>query len=281
MRQQMIEFMTEMRLKRWGRELTERLIQRQSALIPLLKRWRQAQNPAVILPEDADIVHMAPFSTIIEYKAGPIPIAANFEGLLFHLPRLYDAWLTEKNAFLLSLLPPHPPRYQDTTLDLATTSFSCKSCHSLISYPRVLAHGCLRRISPDVKLREQDACRYKSLGFPYLYPWNRGDQITYAAANERSARAIIEAIRKDPAKTTAREMDSCNIRWICGCEDHTWYLNWRMAVSGVSCVFFSCAYLRIFSAYTYRIRVTRFGPSHRGLCWTAILRSLMVLLSRL
>lgn len=226
----MVEFISQVKAGRL-------IVERQAPLVPLLRIWRCWHNPKNILPSDADIVHMTPFRNVIEDNTTILVTASSYSSAMSVLTKLCMHWRKSRAEYLLTLLPPElSTQLGNLRLTLATTAFYCTRCQSVITYPRILSHRCMHLSAGNIHHVE----RYDSFrGGPFKFPWNNfGDRIAYSEDHEKCVSMILQSVGKDIKTTTVWEMDACNIRWVCNCETHTRYLNWRMAVSAVSISFF-------------------------------------------
>lgn len=119
--------MEEVKAKRVERECVDKIIARQGILLPLLKAWRSTYSPTEVLPRYPDIVHMTPFSMIIQNPDNGELYEDSYVDAVAQSPRLCAEWRDEKGEVLLSLFPA-PAVTERAVLELATTVFSCDSC---------------------------------------------------------------------------------------------------------------------------------------------------------
>lgn len=241
--------MKDVKSRRQDREF----IPRRSNLLCILKVWRRkmrTKDPTCFLPEDEDIIHMAPFNAILRGSTSDVCFASAMD----QLPELCTQWRQEKDQFLLSLMEADRPPSSgcESNLALATTSFRCMYCPLPVSYPRILNHLCMGLTQEKVldSILPEKFRRYTQCLSNFFYiPWNApGDFVQAAIAGAGFAGAVIQAAGEDPTRITAEEMDSRDVRWICDCGSlhgsfavcfdpvvkesmiPGLYMNWRMAV---------------------------------------------------
>lgn len=149
------------------------------------------------------------------------------------------------------------------SLELATTFFSCRKCLGRdivpqsknksakkkesqpypITYSRILTHNCLNNPSPVDD--EDPNIEILSRLSIQKQPWHlHGDRVKFHRAASIIAHNVVTACGKDPAVTTASEMDEQDFRVECRrCAkggNSRLVMTWTMAV----CVYYSCRKLQ-------------------------------------
>jgi len=186
---------------------------------------------------------MAPFAAIIEAGRDVEVTPESFTDAISQLPELCLKWRSEKDEFLLSLIPSSEGdngniiKRPKAVLQLATTLFRCQACLKPISYPRILSHGCMTAVCwawMGTPLLGGELLRR----FTSCFPWNYGgDWVAYDKTATAFAVGLLEASGSDPRVTTAQQMDARNLRFVCPCRrdrvlfsEFRYFMNWRFAV---------------------------------------------------
>lgn len=175
------------------------------------------------------------------------------DGVQNQLFRLALVWQKQCADFLLNLVPAvvrgsSPSFDPSRVLELAIVFFRCKWCHDSISYPRILAHSCLRerhsRPSPlllqsmvhyseNQRSAEPSAC----VANTNEQCWNHDKkQVIFAQDTCDIAKSVILALGDDPNTATAYMLNSQSQRVEClSCADDPTCstMNWSGAVSGL------------------------------------------------
>jgi hypothetical protein len=122
-------------------------------------------------------------------------------------------------------------------LSLATVLFQCPSCVEPISYPRVLAHDCLRSASTQTNKCDNDPedLTVLSNGF-YSRPWLcDARELSFDLEASEVAKTIVQVCGANPDETSAETMDNLDYRLEClKCSEPKkgrLVMKWRMAVS--------------------------------------------------
>lgn len=171
----------------------------------VIQECRHVHHPN-ILPPLADIYESMDGVSAIIQADSDLATPDMFADILEKLPRFAEHWRQNKSEELLALVPgPSSQRrtrrgYPLARLKLATTAFSCSSCHDLISYPRILAHSCMSRLACN------EAEEHRKL--LNSQPWSLGlDHITFDENVYRLGCALIELCDRDPNATLLSDMD--------------------------------------------------------------------------
>jgi hypothetical protein len=248
--------MEEAKAQRLERERVDLITKRQKLLISLLEAYCRTRDANEIIPKVGDVVLMPPFAAILESDSEVVVTTHSFADAMHQLPDLCAKWRQEKDEFLLSLLPApvHNANIKSPKklLELATTLFECKACYQPISYPRILSHKCLTDDSWAWRMGKEIR-QYSSMSH---FPWNFGGVwLVYHEEGAKYAAEVLKACNMNPAATTAEEMDSRNMRFVCECEyaeliralpDIRHFMDWRKAVR----VFFLQYNIHVTAKYT-------------------------------
>jgi hypothetical protein len=199
------------------------------------------ENPTQIIPGVADICLMSKELRDVILESDPVVTVdeSSFDNWLTSLPDICQAWRRSKDAFLANLLPSPASSIDDSDIhrfQLATTYFTCNECLGLILYPRILAHTCMtsdtKRSASQVDLNVDELWNVVRSS-----PWNHiGDKVRLHEDAFNAARLVVLACGKDPAVTTAAQMDQLDARVECrSCSAGRIAMTWRAAV----CILFS------------------------------------------
>lgn len=190
------------------------LKQRLRVVVGLLKEYVLQQPFDEIMPSTADLCSMPLVQGMLDSPSLDAYITPkDFVDLVQQLPQLCTQWRYEKNAELLALMPPLDIETLTTEggpirLELATTFFKCTECIEPISYPRILAHGCLTALRHGYRNRED------SLAFIFnalkCEPWNSGNMVSYSGAAEAAARVVLKFCGFDPDEATPADLDEAD-----------------------------------------------------------------------
>ncbi|KAF9484131.1 hypothetical protein BDN70DRAFT_873027 [Pholiota conissans] len=181
-------------------------------------------------------------------------------GLADFVPGVLIKWRDEADQYLLNLLLEAPESAIDlaggqmdrTPLELATTFFKCQFCAELISYPRILVHGCLKKrrhissvddIDVDVEPRVHgvptvtEESTWHTISSWSGPTWIEAKQFISAhEAAANSARTILQDCAEDPDVVTFESMKDRDLLLECMCcaspeagaPRHI--MNWDMAI---------------------------------------------------
>lgn len=242
-KQPLIDIMAELRDKRMKKERISALVQRQKVVVTLLKAYTLKRPITEVIPGPADICNMDEFKAIIEDT--PVDVEVNqesFEQAVARLPVLIDEWRAAKDAELICIMNEvtasesqsyiSTPDITRQQLELATTFFKCKVCHTTITYPRILVHGCTHDLRYTWRDTDPRSVLWQSLGDE---TWNLGgDRVGFDKRAHPAARQVVECCQKNPDIATAREMDELDPRLECtNCFDTgsgRLVMGWRVAV---------------------------------------------------
>ncbi|TFK42326.1 hypothetical protein BDQ12DRAFT_676019 [Crucibulum laeve] len=155
-----LELQKKTRLRRERRNILHGRYRHMNSMISL---WRSKQLvDSATLPTQADFANMEPFRTLLFDTPLDRDVSLNeIKDLEDILPELASVWKKSCDKTLIRLLSDksvvqgQDPKLQ---LGLATTIFSCASCEDIITYPRILAHSCLRdlrNVRKAIKPEEQ------------------------------------------------------------------------------------------------------------------------------
>ena len=125
-------------------------------------------------------------------------------GTLF--PDIVLRWRSQTEEKLLNMIPPSQ-NIGPSSLQLATTIFSCRSCHSEpLTYPRVLIHQCATAVYGYGIDEEQSVVRH----FLDRSNWNAGNFITFDSPNMVSLSEAVKLCGLDIKSATREDMDKRN-----------------------------------------------------------------------
>jgi hypothetical protein len=219
------EFFQQLRAERLERERCEILVKRTSKLRGLLNEYVLTRPLTEIIPEMADICGMQPFRELLLNYSNLEP---DFIPLISKLPDLSEEWRQTKKRFLLELISTGTGRkssgrrsYDMSTLDLATTYFSCARCTEPIAFPRILVHECMSHVYSNQDLPpDNELGEFAGLANVYQalqrIPWNvELKKIEFDLEASNVARDVVGACGMDSAVTTSVQMDSMDPRLEC------------------------------------------------------------------
>jgi hypothetical protein len=215
-----------------------------------ISSWSRKQTQLDGLPQVLDFALCEPFNSFVLSESEDQPIFITDESeLLDALNKFFDRWNDSRNQFLASLIlnavrrPSQSPKGKGKAesnldaLNLATTFFQCPDCVEPISYPRILAHECLRSFCALSNKRNTDPEHLDilSAGGPYRRPWLcEAEGLTYYRDASDIAKMIVQECGASPNEVTAADMDRLDCRLECvRCTEPKkgrLVMKWRMAV---------------------------------------------------
>ncbi len=165
--------------------------------------WRE-------MPLFMDICTFLPFRDILELPTGSVVTEASFTDAMNELPNLIANWQRQRESKLRALVPPQETGNVDP-LKLATTTFSCKDgCRAIITNVDIWRHSCATY--PSCVLGS--GCYGQVSNVDDLY-YNLGNtELSFDMASSAVADSLVRLASRDPATTTAEEMDSLNVEFL-------------------------------------------------------------------
>jgi hypothetical protein len=208
------------------------------------KTAHPSAGPHELQPSPADFCHSLPaIRKLIDRPMGDEVVLKDFEAVTADLPSMLQTWRCQHILTLAKHAFPDAS-YLDydaacARLQLATTVFECKgdedlheppgacgeplalqSEHGFLWWPHALHHGCCRadsRVDACERARTQgDAARALGPGYDYALrkPLDWTPLCRSSSAGGVAAQ-VVRACGKDPAYTTAAEMDALDPRLMC------------------------------------------------------------------
>ncbi|KXN91510.1 hypothetical protein AN958_00772 [Leucoagaricus sp. SymC.cos] len=248
---ELIDHLEAVKALRFERERQDRITRRCELLAQKIAAWVPKQSQLDALPQILDFAISEPFKSFIlsESDEEPVFITDDTE-FLSATNTFLEEWNGSRDQFLISLFPASNKgsranaKGKDKAVDgsyvlnLATTFFQCPACVEPISYPRALAHECLRSSCTQSNRRDDDPedLAVLSAGISYCRPWlcDAKDLIFDQEASDVAKMIVLEC-GGNPAETTAQQMDEMNPRLEClRCTEPKKgrsVMKWRMAVS--------------------------------------------------
>ncbi|KAK0227130.1 hypothetical protein EDD85DRAFT_854964 [Armillaria nabsnona] len=165
--------------------------------------WRE-------MPLFMDICTFLPFRDILELPSDSVVTEASFTDAMNQLPNLIANWQRQRESKLRALVPPQETGNVDP-LKLATTTFSCKNgCRAIITNADIWRHTCA--MYPSYVLGS--GCYGQVRNVDDLY-YNLGNtELSFDMASSAVADSLVRLASRDPATTTAEEMDSLNVEFL-------------------------------------------------------------------
>jgi hypothetical protein len=254
MQSEFVEILQHHRTVRFERERENQVCSR-IALLDKILRARSLDRPKEIIPATADVARFPEFREILEASVDFQVDQDTFTEVLSQLPKLTADWSQKIDESLIKCLPVPPSSETNmksgvlgmARLWLATTFFRCSQCNrdsSLLQYPRVLVHQCLRGTNymrPSYNNNEDHQFEFRVWRRTAQLPWMqyftaKKDLITYDKAAAFVAKQLILACKKDPNVITAGEMDSVDARFVCPLcikDGQNLVLSWAQAVGSM------------------------------------------------
>jgi hypothetical protein len=237
----LIEFMEICKADRLARDRKALLANRAEVVAVLVGKYAAA-NQSEIVPGPIDVCfHMEGLHDMILESDSSVEVnESSFAECLTRLPDFCCEWRRSKDEILAELVPSSAfpsapePSCDFSQLQLATTYFYCSQCKAPIHYPRILAHSCM------TSARHKDILKNEQLhGLDSLHrvPWNfTNNMVAFHLDAFNSACRVLDTCDKDPAVTTAAELDELDARFECvNCQ--TFGPCRRSAMSWISAVF--------------------------------------------
>ncbi|PBL01641.1 hypothetical protein ARMGADRAFT_1071171 [Armillaria gallica] len=179
----------------------------------VLKTYKQNLLPVVWrqMPSFIDVCAFSPFKDILELPTENSVTEASFSDAVNELPVLITDWQQRREADLRTMVAAQETGGVDP-LQLATTIFSCKRRdHVIITSRDLWRHRCVPYTNCD------------PWGISYLSPLKDVDDLYHEFGNtgysfERTRSAVanfsVRLASRDPATTTAEEMDNLNLQFL-------------------------------------------------------------------
>lgn len=221
--------------------------QRTDVLNSMYKTYKQQYLPVIWreMPALVDICMFPVFKAIIERPTEENVTEASFTEAMSELPALIADWQQRRDTELRALIPvleTQNPSQADTygsanvvdPLKLATTVFSCeRRCPAMFAID-IWRHRCASRQQfyfNNGPIKDVDDL-YSRLG---------NSKLSFDAPGSAVAASLIRLASRDPTATTAEEMDSLDLHYLCINDGHCMYkataffsrwpvLSWRECV---------------------------------------------------
>lgn len=240
-------------------EKFDRISDRREFIWRLLCLWSmiESQFRSDTLPQILDIATIEPFRTFILEDADELPgFLVDMGQISSTFKSFADSWNQDREQFLGSLVPgkasqPNGKGKAKTgtnivALKRATTFFQCPYCTEPISFPRILAHGCLlNRSSTKNNRRETDPEILDAFSF-YVFPrpwFSEAQNLTFDQDASNVAKSIIKECGENPDRITQEQMDEKGFRLECRtCTEQKkgrYAMKWHTAVRTLPSPFFS------------------------------------------
>ncbi len=167
--------------------------------------WRQ-------MPPLIDICMFAAFKSLLESPAKDQIMESSFSRAMGDLPNLIAAWRQDRMAHARNLAIAELGSQVNTFVDATTLAicvFGCsKGCYNhSTTYADLWRHRCLRYPSLYWDFNFQDVDK--------LYECRGNGEITFDSQRSAVASSLIAMVSRDPAITTAEEMDSLGDVFLC------------------------------------------------------------------
>ncbi|KAI1786180.1 hypothetical protein LXA43DRAFT_898457 [Ganoderma leucocontextum] len=256
-RDELNEYMTNMRTQRLAREFSDMVyarlaLLRQAVLAHEASRgrmtadmdWRPLFSDYALMPTFRDLMEA---STITSSTIGVL-----LEARKAQIPVLEAQWREERKLEFIAMIRngvesvPELALPEDTEdlLSLAITMFDCQNCtYRSIRWPQVLAHSCVRAVSFS-SFYHPGHDRYRHAVarrcVPHTLPWPQEVAFDFNPILKETC-AVIRACGKDPSTATFEAMEACEVRLLCrscdGPSDRSLIdyraFDWKNAVSGI------------------------------------------------
>ncbi|PBK72123.1 hypothetical protein ARMSODRAFT_953812 [Armillaria solidipes] len=178
----------------------------------IIKTYKQQFLPVVWreMPLFIDICTFLPFRGILELPTDIVVTEASFADAMNELPNLTANWQRQRESELRALVPPQETGNVDP-LKLATTTFSCKhGCRAIITSADIWRHTCATY--PSYALGS--VCYGQVRNVDDLYHNLGNTEPSFDMASSAVAESLVRLASRDPATTTAEEMDSLNVEFL-------------------------------------------------------------------
>ncbi|KAJ8520509.1 hypothetical protein ONZ45_g2690 [Pleurotus djamor] len=154
---EIVPLMEGFRDERLKKERAAVLKRRRQIFADVVKDYNSSQPPDSILPCPSDLYFLesfAPVKTSIEEDPNEVKYSAsNFDDVIAEMPRYCEEWKALCASQLIefanndaSVKNADPPiTFDESTLQLARTVFTCTYCDQAIVYPNMLGHRCFHR----------------------------------------------------------------------------------------------------------------------------------------
>ncbi|SJL01060.1 uncharacterized protein ARMOST_04376 [Armillaria ostoyae] len=187
-------------LSRFG--IVERIVGKRSRqFLPVV--WRE-------MPVPVDVCMFPIFRDILELPTEHAVTKDSFADAVKELPNLIANWQRRRESKLRAQVPPQKTGQVDP-LKLATTIFSCKRrCRAIITNADIWRHKCVTYLSYASESNHRDLTNVDDLYY------NLGNtELSFDRVRSALAVSLIRLASRDPATTTAEEMDSLNLGFLC------------------------------------------------------------------
>ncbi|KDQ60883.1 hypothetical protein JAAARDRAFT_31885 [Jaapia argillacea MUCL 33604] len=237
----MIEFMELIRVERLQRLRKEQLKCRERIATKLLEEYLLTIPATQICPGSSSLVFMEPFRTIITSPSDVDVTPESFSDAKAQLPSLVAEWRQSVNQELLALFQSEPSKKpkskkskskskskpthstvvitpeDESKLSLATTFFTCSNCtHEVIDYERATAHECMSKYYRVRECMDHDPETRDLIEDLRIAPWTTaGNPLSISQRDSTFAAVLLQLCGKDPAVTTAAEMEELDPRFEC------------------------------------------------------------------
>ncbi|KAK0448191.1 hypothetical protein EV421DRAFT_116483 [Armillaria borealis] len=178
----------------------------------IIKTYKQQFLPVVWreMPSFIDVCTFPPFREILELPTDSVVTEASFADAVNELPKLIVNWEQQRESKLRALVPPQETGNVDP-LKLATTVFSCKhGCRAMITNADIWRHKCATY--PSYIL---GSARYgQASNVDDLYHNLGNTELSFDVASSAVADSLVRLVSRDPATTTAEDMDNLNVEFL-------------------------------------------------------------------
>ncbi|KAK0455645.1 uncharacterized protein EV420DRAFT_1552462 [Desarmillaria tabescens] len=183
------------------------LRERASIVEDILKTYKQQFLPIVWreMPSLIDVCMFPAFKDVLELPTETIINEASFADAMNELPDLIADWQQRRVSKLRALIPSQETGQIDP-LKLATTVFSCQSdCRAIITDADVWWHQCKTYRSIGRQVANVDD----------LYNAPGNTELSFDTTRSVMAASLVRLASRDPATTTAEDMDILKLEFLC------------------------------------------------------------------
>ncbi|PBK65041.1 hypothetical protein ARMSODRAFT_1087667 [Armillaria solidipes] len=211
----LVTYMESMKLKRLARERVDVVNSRKIVAVGILREFKNAFSPSLVLPSLVDFLNSALVTSVLEFPSEVDVTHQHFAPVRTGLPDFCVAWRYHVHCQLAEfVIGPDPTLSADdklVRLQLASTVFLCRRCHlgtqKLIPliYPDTITHQCLT-ISALKDAPPDPTRRLNSKSYMVRDAWNT-DCLMRDETLSRVTEGVIRSMGFNPDTASIAQLD--------------------------------------------------------------------------